>query len=86
MIMCHGNVSSTQRASSLLGVLTALLSEILLTLTRSRPSGAQNQAEALKAEGVTVTTGPLGELSVDLAEYGWFPAVPDGSDGEDEEE
>ncbi|KAK3386621.1 6-O-methylguanine DNA methyltransferase [Podospora didyma] len=40
---------------------------------RSQPSGSRNQAAALQAEGVVVTTGALGELSVDLAEYGWFP-------------
>ena len=28
---------------------------------------------ALRAEGVEVTTGALGELTVDLSEYGWFP-------------
>ncbi|KAK3904107.1 hypothetical protein C8A05DRAFT_13980 [Staphylotrichum tortipilum] len=42
---------------------------------RSQPSGAHNQAAALEAEGVTVTTGPLGELMVDFGEFGWFPAV-----------
>ncbi|KAJ9149928.1 hypothetical protein NKR23_g3982 [Pleurostoma richardsiae] len=40
---------------------------------RSQPSGAHAQALALQAEGVAVTTGPLGEHTVDLAEYGWFP-------------
>ncbi|KAI2611276.1 DNA binding methylated-DNA--cysteine S-methyltransferase [Hypoxylon fragiforme] len=40
---------------------------------RSQPSGARNQAAVLQAEGVTVTTGALGELMVDLSEYGWFP-------------
>ena len=33
---------------------------------RSQPTGAQNQATALRAEGVTVTTGALGELEVDF--------------------
>lgn len=42
---------------------------------RSQPSGARNQAAALRAEGVTVSTDALGELSVDLAEYGWFPDI-----------
>jgi methylated-DNA-protein-cysteine methyltransferase related protein len=37
------------------------------------PAGAANQAQVLRGEGVTVTTGSLGELMVDLAEYGWFP-------------
>ncbi|KAI0593324.1 6-O-methylguanine DNA methyltransferase [Biscogniauxia sp. FL1348] len=40
---------------------------------RSQPSGAQSQADALQAEGVAVTRGALGELEVDLDEYGWFP-------------
>ncbi|EHA48559.1 hypothetical protein MCOR27_010094 [Pyricularia oryzae] len=42
---------------------------------RSAPSGSQNQATALRAEGVTVTTGALGELMVDFKEYGWFPEM-----------
>ncbi|KAI0385472.1 DNA binding methylated-DNA--cysteine S-methyltransferase [Hypomontagnella monticulosa] len=49
-----------------------------------RPSGARNQAAALRAEGVTVTTDALGELMVDFSEYGWFPdELP--SEGEEEE-
>ncbi|KAI2624535.1 DNA binding methylated-DNA--cysteine S-methyltransferase [Hypomontagnella submonticulosa] len=40
---------------------------------RSQPSGARNQAAALRAEGVTVTTDALGELMVDFSDYGWFP-------------
>ncbi|RFU31853.1 hypothetical protein B7463_g4463, partial [Scytalidium lignicola] len=40
---------------------------------RGHPSGAANQAQALRAEGVTVTNGAMGEFLVDLAEYGWFP-------------
>jgi len=56
---------------------------------RSHPSGSQNQAAALRAEGVEVTAGAMGELMVDLAEYGWFPeALPSeagASGGEDEE-
>jgi len=31
---------------------------------RSQPSGAQNQANTLQTEGVVVTTGALGELTV----------------------
>ncbi|KAI3390626.1 hypothetical protein diail_9005 [Diaporthe ilicicola] len=61
---------------------------------RSQPSGSQNQAAALRAEGVTVTTGALGELQVDFMEFGWFPGVlpseaADGEgldEGEEEEE
>jgi methylated-DNA-protein-cysteine methyltransferase-like protein len=40
---------------------------------RGAPSGAQNQAAALRAEGVVVEVGNLGELMVDFAVYGWFP-------------
>lgn len=59
----------------------------LLSVPRasSQPTGAQNQAVALRAEGVTVTTGPLGELMVDFAEYGWFPKIlPSEAADEDE--
>ncbi|TPX18016.1 uncharacterized protein E0L32_011927 [Thyridium curvatum] len=42
---------------------------------RSQPSGSLNQAAALRAEGVEVTAGALGELTVDFSEYGWFPRV-----------
>lgn len=54
----------------------------------SQPEGARNQAEALRAEGVAVTRGALGELMVDFDEYGWFPrALPsgDGDDGDDDD-
>ncbi|CAL3972871.1 unnamed protein product [Diplocarpon coronariae] len=40
---------------------------------RGHPSGAASQAQVLRSEGVTVNTGSLGELSVDLGAYGWFP-------------
>ncbi|KOS22901.1 Alkyltransferase-like protein 1 [Escovopsis weberi] len=44
---------------------------------RSQPSASQNQAEALRAEGVEVTQGALGEYFVSLDVYGWFPqALP----------
>jgi hypothetical protein len=57
----------------------------------SQPTGAQNQATALRAEGVIVTQGALGELMVDFSEFGWFPRhLPsqdsDGSDSQDEDE
>ena len=38
------------------------------------PGGAQRQAAALQQEGVVVSTGSLGELTVDFTVYGWFPA------------
>ncbi|KAJ5054205.1 uncharacterized protein L3040_000486 [Drepanopeziza brunnea f. sp. 'multigermtubi'] len=60
------------------------------------PSGAANQAQVLRGEGVAVTAGSMGELSVDLAVYGWFPRqlpseaaagmVPHGDSEEDEDE
>ncbi|KIN93301.1 hypothetical protein M404DRAFT_171485 [Pisolithus tinctorius Marx 270] len=37
-------------------------------------NGAQIQREALEAEGVEVVVGRTGELRVDLARWGWFPA------------
>ena len=39
------------------------------------PGGATRQAAALRREGVTVRTGALGELSIDLGTYGWFPSI-----------
>lgn len=51
---------------------------------RSQPSGALNQAAALQAEGVTVTTDALGELMVDFSQYGWFPNVLPSEEEEDE--
>ncbi|KAM7203983.1 hypothetical protein V8F33_001954 [Rhypophila sp. PSN 637] len=66
---------------------------------RSVPAATLNQATALQAEGVTVTTSAMGELMVDLREYGWFPrSLPseanegledsssDDSDDDDEDE
>lgn len=53
---------------------------------RSAPSGATNQAAALQAEGVEITRGALGELTVDFAEYGWFPpALPSEAAGDNTE-
>ena len=37
------------------------------------PGGATRQAVFLRGEGVTVGSGSLGELTVDLEAYGWFP-------------
>lgn len=49
--------------------------------------GAQRQRDALEAEGVEVTTGRTGEMRVDLAQYGWFPAsAPAAARGEEEDE
>ncbi|TEB26203.1 MGMT family protein [Coprinellus micaceus] len=49
--------------------------------------GAQRQRDALEAEGVEVTTGRTGEMRVDLAQYGWFPApAPAAARGDEEDE
>ncbi|KAI1753676.1 MGMT family protein [Xylaria castorea] len=53
---------------------------------RSQPSGARNQAAALQAEGVTVSTDALGELSVNFAEYGWFPDSLPSEEADEEQE
>lgn len=54
---------------------------------RSHPAGTRNQAAALRAEGVTVTTGALGELMVDFGEFGWFPReLPSEAGGFDDDE
>jgi len=60
---------------------------------RGHPSGAANHATVLRREGVPVSTGNMGELTVDFSEYGWFPRqLPsdeaagvsmDSDDGED---
>ena len=38
-------------------------------------NGAQNQRDALQAEGVDVTTGRNGEMRVNLSQFGWFPSI-----------
>jgi methylated-DNA-protein-cysteine methyltransferase-like protein len=45
---------------------------LFLMVQRGHPSGAANQATVLQQEGVTVSTGSLGELQVDFSQYGWF--------------
>jgi methylated-DNA-protein-cysteine methyltransferase-like protein len=61
--------------SYLLGTSTQILVLTFSRLTsdRGHPSGAANQAQVLRGEGVSVNTGNLGELMIDLAQYGWFP-------------
>jgi methylated-DNA-protein-cysteine methyltransferase-like protein len=53
---------------------------------RSQPEGTQNQAEALRAEGVEVTRSAMGELMVDFDEYGWFPEMLPSEAAEEEDE
>lgn len=52
------------------------------SVLRSQPEGSRSQAAALEAEGVVVTTGALGELMVDFAEYGWFPRILPSEEGD----
>lgn len=37
-------------------------------------SGADVQRQELEAEGVEVSAGRMGDLRVDMKQYGWFPA------------
>ncbi|KAJ5151637.1 hypothetical protein N7492_009932 [Penicillium capsulatum] len=37
------------------------------------PGSAERQAEALRLEGVEVTSDSMGEMYVDFSRYGWFP-------------
>ncbi|KAK0508502.1 hypothetical protein JMJ35_008778 [Cladonia borealis] len=49
------------------------------------PGGATRQAAALRREGVTVRTGALGELTIDLGIYGWFPSMLPSEEAENSE-
>ena len=49
------------------------------------PNGAARQEAALRSEGVEVGRGHLGERTVDLSEYGWFPDRLPSEEAEDEE-
>ena len=42
-------------------------------LCQRGPGAAAHQAAALQQEGVRIHTDSMGEFSVDLGEYGWFP-------------
>ncbi|KAL5321584.1 hypothetical protein ACEPPN_009544 [Leptodophora sp. 'Broadleaf-Isolate-01'] len=79
----HGKVTSYGHIAKLIGT------------REGHPSGATNQAQVLRGEGVTVNTGSLGELMIDLGEFGWFPrqlpsevaaGLPPLDDSEDEGE
>jgi hypothetical protein len=56
------------------------------------PSAASHQADALRREGVEIREDAMGQYTIDLAKYGWFPDVlpsesglVESSDEEDEE-
>lgn len=53
----------------------------------SGEGGAARQAAELKREGVEVERSSMGELTIDLSEYGWFPNfLPSEAAELDEEE
>lgn len=52
---------------------TVIYLSVHTTDENREPGGAENQAIALRAEGVNVTTDAMGEMYVDFAAYGWFP-------------
>ena len=64
----------------------------MVDMSHRGPGGATRQAVSLRREGVTVAVGALGELTVDLGAYGWFPEFlpsegveAEASEPEDEE-
>jgi hypothetical protein len=83
----HGKGLSTPKAKSVHG--THLRSRYTVSYTNfaSRGvNGATRQAEALRREGVVIETNAMGEYSIDLSEYGWFPdMLPSEEDDEEEE-
>ncbi|KAF2733081.1 MGMT family protein, partial [Polyplosphaeria fusca] len=46
------------------------------------PSGASRQAAALRAEGVEVEQGAMGEFTVSFSKYGWFPDMLPSEEGQ----
>ncbi|KAL2868945.1 MGMT family protein [Aspergillus lucknowensis] len=48
------------------------------------PGSAERQAEALREEGVEVTSDSMGEFYVDFSRFGWFPAELPSEAAEDE--
>lgn len=56
------------------------------------PSAASHQADALRREGVEIREDAMGQYTIDLSKYGWFPDVlpsetglVESSDEEDED-
>ncbi|KAJ5726921.1 hypothetical protein N7493_005948 [Penicillium malachiteum] len=50
------------------------------------PGSAERQAEALREEGVEVTSDSMGEMYVDFSRYGWFPKVLPSEQAEEDDE
>ena len=57
----------------------------IVNMSQRGPGGATRQAAALRREGVAVGNGHLGELTVDLGTYGWFPSLLPSEEAEDSE-
>ncbi|KAI9805231.1 MAG: hypothetical protein M1826_004782 [Phylliscum demangeonii] len=51
---------------------------------RAQPLGAMLQAEMLAREGVEIERSHMGELTVDITRYGWFPQVLPSEDDDEE--
>jgi methylated-DNA-protein-cysteine methyltransferase related protein len=47
------------------------------------PGSAARQATALRHEGVTVDQDAMGDFSIDLQRYGWFPDRLPSEEGEE---
>lgn len=52
------------------------------------PGGAARQAALLRREGVTVELGTLGQLTIKIEIYGWFPDLlpSEGAEASESEE
>jgi methylated-DNA-protein-cysteine methyltransferase-like protein len=48
--------------------------------------GATRQAIALRREGVTVERNAMGEYSIDLSNFGWFPEMLPSEEEEDNQD
>ncbi|KAI2786912.1 hypothetical protein POX_g09308 [Penicillium oxalicum] len=50
------------------------------------PGSAERQAEALIQEGVEVTRDSMGEIYIDVSQYGWFPSRLPSEEEQDDDE
>jgi hypothetical protein len=68
-------ITAVRSAESVSCCPNSALSKHVVALAWIRLTDEPSRAAALRTEGVEITTGRMGELEVDLAEYGWFPEV-----------
>ena len=74
--MYHGSESSTRKESYRQGQYSVIREFFFISNSIPRgPGGASRQAAALRREGVIVSTGHLGELTIDLGMFGWYPST-----------